>query len=149
MEQLIHAFGIDARLIIIQVVNFGLLMLVLSYFLYKPVLNMLHERREKIAKGIKDAEAAEKAKAEAAEEKKAVLAAANKEAEAMTLRATEHAASKAEAIVGDAHTKAEQVIKDAADRALEMKALAKKESEAEIAKLAVLAAEKILSERTS
>ena len=127
MEQLIHAFGIDARLITIQVVNFGILMALLSYFLYKPVLKVLAERQEKIAQGVK----------------------ANKEAEAMTARATEHAASKSEQILADAHKKAEQVIRDAGDRGSEMKAQALKESEAEIAKLAILAAEKVLKEKVS
>ena len=149
MEQLIHAFGIDARLILIQVVNFGLLMVVLTYLLYKPVLNLLKEREEKIAKEISDAKAAEAALATAEEEKKGIIAAANTEAEAMAARATEHASHKADQIVSDAHKKAEQVIKDAGDRGSELKAQALKESEAEIAKLAVLAAEKILKERTS
>ena len=149
MEQLIHAFGIDARLILIQVVNFGLLMAILTYFLYKPVLKVLAERQEKIAQGVKDAEEAGKAKAEATEEKKLVIATANKEAEAMTSRAKEHAVVKADEIVAAAQVKAGQVAKDASLRAEEMKAAALKESEAEIAKLAILAAEKVLKERTS
>jgi F-type H+-transporting ATPase subunit b len=148
MEQLIHAFGIDARLILIQVVNFGLLMAVLTYFLYKPILKVLAERQEKIAQGVKDAEEAGKAKAEATEEKKIVIAAANKEAEAMTARAKEHAVVKADEILATAQAKAEQTAKDALLRSEEIKAAALKESEAEIAKLAVLAAEKVLKERT-
>lgn len=149
MEQLIYAFGIDARLILIQVVNFGLLMAALTYFLYKPVLNVLKERQEKIARGIADAEAANKARLEATEEKKGIIAAANTEAESMTLRAKEHAVVKADAIVADAQKKAEQVVKDATLRGEEMKSSALRESEAEIAKLAILAAEKVLKERTS
>ncbi len=149
MEQLIEAFGIDARLILIQVVNFGLLMAVLTYFLYKPVLKVLAERQEKIAQGVKDAEEAGKAKAEATEEKKIVIAAANKEAEAMTARAKEHAVVKADEILAAAQAKAEQTTKDAALRSEEIKSAALKESEAEIAKLAVLAAEKVLQKRVS
>lgn len=149
MEQLIHAFGIDARLILIQVVNFGLLMAALTYFLYKPVLKVLKEREEKIAKGVEDAEEASKAKLEATEEKQVIIASANKEAEAMTARAKEFASVKADEIVVQAKTKAEQAIKDAELRCVEIKAATIKESEAEIAKLAVLAAEKVLKERTS
>lgn len=149
MEQLIHAFGIDARLILIQVINFGLLMVVLSYLLYKPVLKMLNERQEKIAQGIKDAEEAGKVRLEATEEKKGIIATANKEAEAMSVRAKEHADKKADDILAEAQRKAELVVKDASLRSEEMKVQARKESEAEIAKLAVLAAEKVLKERTS
>ena len=78
MEQLIQAFGIDARLILIQVVNFGLLMAALTYLLYKPVLKMLHDRQEKIAQGLKDAEEAGLARLEATEENKGIIATANK-----------------------------------------------------------------------
>jgi len=149
MEQLIEAFGIDVRLIIIQVFNFGLLMVALSYFLYKPVLKMLNDREAKIAQGIKDAKEAEEMRLLATEEKKVIITAANQEAEAMATRAKEHAAVKAEEIVAAAEIKAEQVVKDATLRTAELKAAAIKESEAEIAKLAILAAEKVLKERTS
>ena len=149
MEQLISAFGIDARLILLQVFNFGLLMAVLSYLLYKPVLKVLHERQEKIAQGVKDAKEAGLAKAQATEEKKGIIAAAHKEAEAMSMRAKEYAVVKGDELVAAAQAKAEQIAKDAALQSDEIKAAALKESEAEIAKLAVLAAEKVLKERTS
>ncbi len=149
MEQLIAAFGLDLRLIIIQVVNFGLLMVALTYFLYTPVLKLLREREEKIAQGMKDAARAAEALAEAADEKKGIITAANQEAEAMASRAKTHADEKAAVIMAEANTKAAQVAKDAALRAEEAKTRALKESEAEIAKLAILAAEKVLKERAS
>jgi F-type H+-transporting ATPase subunit b len=149
MEQLIEAFGIDIRLIIIQVVNFGLLMVLLTYLLYKPVLKMLKDREDTIAKGIADAEAAGKAKADATEEKNAIIATANTEAQAMTVRAKEHAVVKADEIVADAQKKAEQVVRDATLRGEEMKSAAIRESDAEIAKMAILAAERVLKERAS
>ncbi len=149
MEQLIQAFGIDVRLIIIQIVNFGLLMALLTYLLYKPVLSMLAKRSETIAQGVKDAEEAGKAKLEATEEKKNIIASANKEAEAMAARAKEFAGVKADEIMAAAQAKADQAMKDATLRSEEMKAAALKASEAEIAKLAILAAEKVLKERTS
>lgn len=149
MEQLLHAFGIDAKLIVIQIINFVVLAGALSYFLYKPVLKLLAEREEKIAQGIKDAEDAAKAKASADEEKKEILAAANKDAEGVAANAKQYADEKAAAIVADAQTKAEGIVKDAQGKGEEIKVQAQKESEAEIAKLAVLAAEKVLSEKTS
>lgn len=149
MEQLIHAFGIDVRLIIIQAVNFGLLMVALTYFLYQPILKLLRDREEKIATGIKDAEAAAVAKADAETQKRAVLVAANQEAEAVAARAKVHADQKAETIIAEANRKAEQAAREAALRAEEMKAQAVKESEAEIAKLAILAAEKVLASKSA
>ena len=65
MEQLFEAFGIDWKLLLAQAVNFGVLFVALTYFLYKPVLKTLDERKQKVAKGVTDAEAAEKMLAEA------------------------------------------------------------------------------------
>ena len=68
MAQFFAAFGIDWRLLLVQAVNFGLLLLALWYFLYGPVLKMIDDRRAKIAESVKVAEAAarrlEEAKAE-------------------------------------------------------------------------------------
>jgi len=148
MEQLIHAFGIDIKLIVIQIINFVILVGALSYFLYKPVLKILAEREEKINQGIKDAEHAAVAKASADTEKQTILSAAHKDAEVVGANAKTYAEEKADSIVAEAKTKAEHVLKDAQSKGEEMKARAKKESEAEIAKLAVLAAEKVLRQQS-
>jgi F-type H+-transporting ATPase subunit b len=144
MEQLIQAFGIDAKLIIIQLLNFGILAGLLTYFLYKPLLNILKQREEKIAQGMKDAEGAAKAKASADEEKRGILSIAHKDAEEVSAKAKTYADEKAVVIAAEAQTKAESIIKNAEAKSEEMKQQARKDSEAEIAKLAVLAAEKVL-----
>lgn len=149
MEEIINAFGIDGRLIVIQIINFSVLMGILGYFLYTPILNLLKEREEKIAKGIKDAEAAAKAKAEADVEKQAVLSAAHDEARDINTRAKVAADEKAAGIVGDAEEKANAIVKNAELRATEAAAQITKEAEGEIAKTAVLAVEKLLREQAS
>lgn len=149
MEQLIQAFGIDAKLIVIQLINFGILAGLLTYFLYTPLLTMIKKREEKIAQGMKDAEAAAAAKATADDEKKVILGQAHKDAEVVGANAKVYADQKAETIVADAHTKAEAVVRSAEAKSEEIKVQARKDSEAEIAKLAVLAAEKVLREKTS
>ncbi|MEZ4200109.1 MAG: F0F1 ATP synthase subunit B [Candidatus Paceibacterota bacterium] len=149
MEQLIHAFGIDAKLIVIQIINFGLLLAALSYLLYKPLLKVLQDREDTIAQGIKDAESAAKAKAKAADEKKEILTAAHKEAGEVALRAKESAEEQANQIVATANDKAGAIVTDAEKKAGDIQAQARADSEAEIAKLAVLAAEKVLREKTS
>ena len=148
MEQLIEAFGIDAKLIVIQIINFVVLAGLLSYLLYKPVLNILSMREEKIKQGIQDAEAAAKANAEAVAEKQAILAAAEKEAAAIDQRAKDFGKQKTEELVAEANAKAAEVISEAEAKSAQLKAQALKESEAEIAKLAVLAAEKIVAEKS-
>ena len=87
MEAIINAFGIDVHLIIVQIINFTILMVALGYFLYTPVLNLLREREEKITAGIRDAEAAAVAKASAEAEKAVVLTEAHHAAAEVNNRA--------------------------------------------------------------
>ena len=149
MEEIIKAFGIDGRLIVIQIVNFAILMGILGYFLYNPILRLLAEREEKIKKGIEDAEAAAKAKAQADVEKAAVLTAAHGEASEINARAKVVADAKADSIVGEAEEKANAIVRSAELRATEAAAKIQKDAEGEIAKTAILAVEKMLRERTS
>ncbi len=147
MEEIIHAFGIDQRLIIIQIINFAILMAALGYFLYQPVLRLLKEREEKIAQGLKDAEAAAVAKTEAAAEKQAVLSGAHEEAAAIAERAKVAATTQASEIVSGAQEKAALVVKEAEEKGEALKREAVRQSEKEIAQIALLATEKMLRER--
>ncbi len=57
--ELLAKLGVDWRLLVAQLINFGILLAVLYKFLYKPVLKLLHERSAKIEDGLKNAEAVE------------------------------------------------------------------------------------------
>jgi F-type H+-transporting ATPase subunit b len=145
MEEIIHAFGIDVRLIVIQMFNFALLMGALWYFLYTPVLKLLNDREATVRKGVEDAEKAAQALRDADTEKGAVLSEARKSAETIVADAKTHALSRGTDIVHEAEAKAARVLEDAKARAEEERIRAHKASEAEIAQAAILAAEKILA----
>ncbi|MEX0930762.1 MAG: F0F1 ATP synthase subunit B [Candidatus Paceibacterota bacterium] len=147
MEQLFTAFGIEAELIVIQIINFVVLLSVLSYLLYKPVLKILNEREVKITQGIKDAEEAAVARESAEESRREVLQTAHKEAEEINTRAKVYADEKAGGIVTEAQSKADRVIAEANEKTELMKQQARAESESEIARLAILAAERVISEK--
>jgi F-type H+-transporting ATPase subunit b len=59
MQQLVSQLGISWQLLLSQAVNFALLLIVLRIFVYKPVLKLLHDRREKIEGGLAKAKEAE------------------------------------------------------------------------------------------
>lgn len=144
MEQLFEAFGIDWRLLIAQAINFGVLMLALWYFLYRPVMKTLDERRIKVAKGVEDAEKAGEMLATADTEVSTRLSAAETEAEGVVATARETANSEKARILKEAEARAESVQRDAEARAEEAASKALRESEKEIARLAILAAEKTI-----
>jgi F-type H+-transporting ATPase subunit b len=64
MGQAIDALGINLPQLIAQVANFFVLLVILRLTLYKPILKMLDERKQKIAEGLN---AADLARAEAAQ----------------------------------------------------------------------------------
>lgn len=144
MGDLIQAFGIDWKLMIAQSVNFVVLVVILSYFVYGPVMRMLKVRADKIAKGLQDAEAAGAERARVAEEKSVILSGAEHEASTIVARAEEKGKEARAVILKNAEVRAEGVLRDAALEATEATRQALKSSEAEIARVAVLAAEKIL-----
>ena len=52
------SLGINLSLLVSQLVNFTLLAVLLYLLLYKPVLNMLKQRRDRIARSMADVDAA-------------------------------------------------------------------------------------------
>lgn len=147
MHQLFAAFGIDWKLLIAQGVNFGIVLVALWYFLYKPVLATLEKRRALVAKGVEDAQRAEEKLAGADSEAATRLERAEGEAQAVVARARHAAAEQGGALVESARTRAEALEREAEARAKEGAARALRESEREIARLSLLAAEKVLREK--
>src|SRR3989344_5890780 len=147
MSELFEAFGVNWKLLLIQAVNFGLLLAALSYFLYKPVLRIIDERREKVAEGVRLAESASRRLAEANEEGDKMVGEAAKKAEALAATSRASAEQKGAGIVKDAQARAEAVRAEAQVRAEEVRRQTIASSEREIARAAMLAAEKIMREK--
>ena len=142
MSAVLSTFGIDWRLLLIQAVNFGLLLLALWYFLYAPLSRMLEERRQKVAKGVEDARAAAQKLAEIEGSRKEVLAGAGKEADGILAEARAAALKKERDLLEAGEASANALVKDAEARAGELKARAIEESKREVAKLIVFGIEK-------
>lgn len=148
MNELISTFGLDWRLLVIQMVNFGILLFVLKRFLYGPVMSMLDERKRVIEQGVKDAEDAARKNKEAEAEGKIIIADATREGDSIIAKAQVRAEEKGATIMSAAEEKAALLARDAEMRAQETKEKAMRESREEIAKAAILVAEKILRGET-
>ncbi len=149
MGALFSAFGVDWHLLIIQAVNFALLLAVLWYFLYKPVLRIIDERREKVAEGVRLAQQADQKLEDASAEGKRMVGDAAKEAEGLVAAARARASEMTAQTSKQADAKAAAILKEAQAKAEEQKRLAMQESSKEIARAAMLAAEKILKEKNA
>ncbi len=149
MSELFAAFGINWQLLLVQAINFGLLLFVLWYFLYTPVLKLIDDRQKKIADGVKTAEAADRKLADAQVEGEGIVGTAAREAESLVATARSRADEKGNEIVKAAEARANSVLEEANARAEEAKRMALSESSKEIARAAMLAAEKILREKSA
>ena len=149
MQELFSAFGINWKLLLVQAINFGLVLLVLWRYLYTPLLRILDERQKKIADGVRTAEEAAQKLSDAESAKREILASADREAEQFLARARLDAGEKGIQLLKDAEARAAALVADAAARAEESKRQAFLQSEREIGRAAMLAAEKILFQKSA
>lgn len=145
MSQIFSVFGVNWEMILAQLFNFGLLLAILWYFLYTPVMKMLDDRQKKIEKGIRDAESAERALSEASDESKRIVSTATKESDDIVRNAKKEAEKQGLHIVADAQKRHDVLLKEAEIKAQEEKRRVLKEAESEMAKLIVLGVEKALT----
>ena len=137
--------GIEPKLIIAQLVNFGVIMFVLTKLLYKPILSMLEKRKKKIEEGL---ELTEKMKTEEEKmevKKNKMVAETKKEGMAMIEEAKAQAKVEAKQILDAAHVEAEDIVEKGKQQAREQKEQMQKEVQNEAVELAVGMAKRLLS----
>lgn len=147
--QSLDVISVNIWHILVSLLNLVLLFLIVKYFLYKPVKNMLSKRREAIDRDYSEArEARDKALADKAEYEEK-LAGAHDRADSIIKNAVEVANARETAIVSDAKAKADSIVKKAeADAVLERKK-AEDAIKREIAEVSTLISEKILEREIS
>lgn len=147
MKELFSAFGVDWRLLVAQAINFALVLVVLRLFLYKPVLAMLAKRQEMVTKSVEDAVQAREMLSDADGEAAKRVAAADKEAESIVSAAREIGNAEKTRLLKEAEARAVALAADAEARARETALRLARESEQDITRLALLAAEKVLKKQ--
>ena len=145
--ELLNSLGINAKLLIAQIVNFLILLFVLYKFAYGPVLRMLDERTKKIEKGMKDAEASGKKLEEIAAKEKGILDEAKNQAKEIVKRSEDAAVKQAEEIVITAKDQTQKMLETAQKQIQQEKNKILAEAKSEIANLVMAATEKIIDEK--
>ena len=148
MGEVLGVFGVNVKLLIVQMINFALMLVILWYVLYRPVIALLKERQAKIEKGVIDAETAEKHLSEVSRQKGEILSSATKEAEGIVAGAVNRGGEREQEIMAEANKKSERLLREAAERAAEEQRKLLLDTQEEIAQMAVLGAEKILLQQT-
>jgi F-type H+-transporting ATPase subunit b len=145
--ELIKALGLDWRILFAQLVNFAILIFVLWRFAYKPVFNILEERRIKIAEGLKNSEQAELEIAKALKSKKEVISEAKKEASLIIEESRKQAEKKYQEIISKSKEDLQIVINEEKAKIKSERELIASEIKKEISSLVVNAVERVLLEK--
>jgi F-type H+-transporting ATPase subunit b len=138
--------GINVNLLIAQVVNFLIVLVILRMVLYRPVMNMFAQRRERIRTALEEAE---RAREEAAEERARFEAQLAEERRASQDRLREAASKGEEAArrrLEEANAEADRLVQQARTEAEQTRRQALAGLHDEIAEIALAAAAKALGD---
>lgn len=138
--------GINLPVLVIQIINFSFLLLLMRLFIYKPVLKMLDERRERIREGLSAAERGREAAAEANRDAQAQIDAARTEGQAIVAGAQQVAQRLQEEGRTQANVQAEALLERARNEIQLERDAAIAELRKEFADLTIAAAEKVIGQ---
>jgi F-type H+-transporting ATPase subunit b len=141
---MIEALGISLKEFIFYMINFLILVGVLTKFLYKPFLGVLEERKKKIQDAFDSAEMMNRRADEKMANYTARIANVEEEGREIIKEAKQRAEAQAADIISEANEKASQIVA-AAQRQIELdKQKAMDDMKQQVAALAMMAAEKIV-----
>jgi len=102
--------GIEPKLLIAQIVNFLIIVFVLSKLLYKPILSMLEKRKKEIEEGLKLTEKMREEEEKFQQKKQKMLETTRGEAASILEEARKQAKEEEKEIIAVAHKEADIII---------------------------------------
>lgn len=141
-----EALGLNLGYLLVQIFNFAIIFVVLRAWVYKPVLNLLDQRRETIAQGLEDARVASEARENAEKEAEQIKAEAQAEASNIVREASERAEQQGREIIAEAEEEAARKREQAAADAERERDRILGELRGQVAALAMSAAQKLIGD---
>jgi len=142
----LEKLGINPGMLFSQLVNFTLMVVLLTMLLYKPILRMLNERRERVAKSLADVDAAREAAARAQQDYDRKMLEAQRSAQEVIAKASQAAEQVAAEIRAEAQREAEAIRQKAREDAAQERAHLLADVQTQIASLSMLATERVLGQ---
>lgn len=146
---MLEALGISLKELIFVIINFLILVAVLTRFLYKPFLGALEKRKQAIEDAFSNADATNRKADEKYEAYTKKLARAEAESREIIKNARLKADDQANMIVEEAKAEAARIKLKAEKEAVREKEKALREVREQIGQLAILAAEQILEKEVA
>lgn len=142
----IAALGFNLPGLIAQLINFGILLVVLRLFLYKPVLNVLDERKRRIEEGLNRAEQAAVQASASQDEARRVIEEARAQGREMVASAQEAAARLRAELEERARVDAAQLVERARQEVQQERDQAIQQLRREFTDLTISAAERVIGQ---
>jgi F-type H+-transporting ATPase subunit b len=142
----LERLGINLGYLIVQIINFFILMIILRAWVYRPIVNMLKKRQAAIAQGLEDARVAAEARANAEEEARQIIVKAQGEAADKVRDAVMRAETAGLEVKAEAEAEAVKIRELAtSDAALERDRILA-DMRGQVAAIAMAAAQKLIGE---
>ena len=141
-----QALGINLGFLLIQILNFLILVIVLYAWAYKPILKLLEDRKQRIAQGLEDARIAAEARANAERDAEKIVAEAQAQAAQRVREATERAEQAAADVRTTAEAEATRIKQAAAEDAMLERNRVLGDLRSQVAALSMAAANKLIGE---
>ncbi len=138
--------GINLNFLIAQIINFGVMLLLLRLLLYQPVLNMLETRRNRIQESLAEADRVRQEAAATQERYRQELEAARRESQEAIQKAMQASGRLREEILQQARQEAEEIKARAREEAEREREQVLSSARDQIAELVVLATEKLIGQ---
>lgn len=145
MESIINAFHIDYKIILAQMVNFGIVFAVLYFYAIKPLGKIMKERGDKIEKGVKDAKTNAEVLNKTNREYEEAMSRAKAEANEIFQEGKKEATEKRAEMLEEAKNEVALVVENGKKTLEAEKVKMVEEAKKEIVELAMRATEKLLT----
>ncbi|MFA6082572.1 MAG: F0F1 ATP synthase subunit B [Patescibacteria group bacterium] len=145
--EILNSFGVDWKLLVASTINFVILLFLLNKIVYKPLLQVMDERKNKIDESLKNAETIEKKLAETTDEQQKILHQARIDAEQLIAKAENQAKSRQLEILDLAKEQSAKMISQTEAKLSQQASEIKKQIQSEAADLVMLAVKSILLEK--
>ncbi|MBU1036437.1 F0F1 ATP synthase subunit B [Patescibacteria group bacterium] len=149
MDELIKTFHIDWRLLVAQLVNFGIVLFVLWKFAVKPLSRMMNNRTKEIEKSLEDAKKIEEDLVKSQKQREGKLTEARKEAQAIIQKAQTEGNKQGEEMVDRAKAEVTTIIAGAKEQIAQEKSKMMKEVKSEVVNLTMETTKKVLDKVVS
>lgn len=140
------ALEIDWKVLVGQIVNFAILFFVLKVFVYKPFLNLLKTRRDKIEEGVNKSVEAEERLSKLGEMKRKMEEKNEEERKVVLVKAEEEAKKRLDESARKAEEEKDELLVKARKEAEDIKEKEREETKKKTIENAFALAEKLLKE---